>query len=452
MRNVLVEREAELDVIATLAGRLADGRGGVLVIEGRSGIGKTSVLAALREATQAVGARVLSARCDELERGYAYGVMRQLLEPVVAERHGELAGAAALATASLGLGPAASAPFPGAAVGGDAGFAAMHALHELVAGLSADAPVVLTIDDAQWADRESARMISFLANRVEDQGVLIALTLRHGLRDGERRGPARLGARPETRVLELHPLSADGSATVLGTLLGAVPHPDFAAAVHVSVAGNPLLLEQLALHLRREDVDPTAAAAAVLADVDATSVARSVLVRLATLGDDERAVARAVAVLGDAVRVPAVAAVARVPPESVVQALVRLQRAEVLDPDGTAYAHAIVREAVLGDMTAAERGEAHGLAAQALLEVGVDHEQAGLHFLQAPGTGRQDVVAALRTAAAAAQARGSAAAGAPLPAPRPRGAGPPHGTPDGPRGGRAGGPARRGRPRRVAAP
>lgn len=184
-------------------------------------------------------------------------------------------------------------------------------------------------------------------------------------------------------------------------------HPSFAAAVHTSVSGNPLLLDQLALELRREGVDPTAAGAARLAEVDATSVVRSVLGRLASLGAGDQAVARAVAVLGDANRIRTVAAVAEMDPHTVVAALGRLQRAEVLEPEGRAYAHAIVRDAVLGDVTAAERGLAHARAARALLDDGVAHERAALHLLEAPGTGRADVVAALRTAARAATARGA---------------------------------------------
>ena len=55
------------------------------MVEGPAGIGKTALLAVAREVAEGEGFRVLRARGAELEREFAFGVVRQLVEPVVAE-------------------------------------------------------------------------------------------------------------------------------------------------------------------------------------------------------------------------------------------------------------------------------------------------------------------------------------------------------------------------------
>ena len=97
----LVEREAELDAVELLLEAARRGAGAALVVEGPAGIGKSSLLAAAREAGTS-DLRVVSARGGELERDFPFGVVRQLLEPVVvgagaAERATLLEGAAGLA-------------------------------------------------------------------------------------------------------------------------------------------------------------------------------------------------------------------------------------------------------------------------------------------------------------------------------------------------------------------
>src|SRR5262245_29257052 len=78
--SALLERGDELRRIdACLTGACA-GAGGTLAIEGPAGIGKTALLTAARAAGRAAGMRVLSARGAEIERDFAYGAVRQLLE------------------------------------------------------------------------------------------------------------------------------------------------------------------------------------------------------------------------------------------------------------------------------------------------------------------------------------------------------------------------------------
>src|SRR3954447_11239636 len=110
----LLERETELAAIDAGLHEARDGEGRLLVIEGPAGIGKTRLLRAARERATAAGMAVLSARGSELKRVFPFAVVRQLLEPAVAEvdedRRAELfAGTASAAKAVLGIGSEAAA-------------------------------------------------------------------------------------------------------------------------------------------------------------------------------------------------------------------------------------------------------------------------------------------------------------------------------------------------------
>ena len=76
----LLERDGELGLVAALVARVRGGEGAVLVVEGQAGVGKTELLRAAEEVGEAEGLRVLRARGSELDRAFAFGVVRQLLE------------------------------------------------------------------------------------------------------------------------------------------------------------------------------------------------------------------------------------------------------------------------------------------------------------------------------------------------------------------------------------
>src|SRR6266540_2800424 len=108
----LLERIEELARIESALAEARSGRGTFVVVEGPAGIGKTALLAATRTAAADGGMRVLRSRGTELEREFAFGVVRQLFEPPLAdasedERADLLEGAAGVAAGLLGL-PGAS--------------------------------------------------------------------------------------------------------------------------------------------------------------------------------------------------------------------------------------------------------------------------------------------------------------------------------------------------------
>src|SRR3954463_1638840 len=122
----VLERDAELARIREALVAAGAGRGAALVVEGVAGIGKTALLASAREDAARRGIRVLRARGAQLEADFAFGVVRPLFDPPLAEagddeRARVLQGPAALAGRLLGL-LGAPPVGDGAAAAGDAGF------------------------------------------------------------------------------------------------------------------------------------------------------------------------------------------------------------------------------------------------------------------------------------------------------------------------------------------
>ena len=103
----LLERERELAAVEALL----EGGGGVLVVEGAAGIGKTALVEAACSRAEGRGRVVLRARGSELEAGFAFGVVRQLFERRLAGAGPE--GAGGVACRARGGGAAAAAGRPG---------------------------------------------------------------------------------------------------------------------------------------------------------------------------------------------------------------------------------------------------------------------------------------------------------------------------------------------------
>ena len=295
--DVLRERSAELAAIDRAVSVAVAGDGRLLVFEGPAGIGKSSLLQAVRDRAEAAGMETLAARGGELERRFGFGVARQLFEAAVRDGRSAprlLAGTARLAGPVLGVDPdpeGLGAPRDP----GEAAFAVQHGLYWLTAQLSERRPVALVVDDAHWADPESLRFLVHLARRLEGLPVLLAVATRPPS-DGDRL-LHRLAATAGAEVLTPAPLSAAASGEIVRSL---APDADdeVCRICHARAGGNPFYLRELANGLRSERLERGPSAADRLADWSPESVTRYVRARVAAVPAAARSLARAVAILG----------------------------------------------------------------------------------------------------------------------------------------------------------
>lgn len=400
-QDPLVERDAETAALAELLDRLAGGRSGLVVVEGPPGLGKTRLLQEAQRLAAGRSVRVLTARGSQLESSFAYGVVRQLFDP-------ELADAVRRESLLEGSAAGARSVFEVAAEVQADGFGILHGLSWLVANLAAHGPLMLVVDDAQWCDGGSLRFLGYLARRLAAWPVVLAVAMRS---DGEPGGHddllAELALEPEALVLRPAALSEAATARLVEHRLGVAPDPAFATACHRTTSGNPLLLSQLLRALAAQAVRPDASHADTVVAIGSRAISSMVLMRLRRLPEEAAAVARAVAVLGGA-GLPQVAALAELTEQQAARALAALVRAELVhDVQPASFVHPLVRDAVYQALPAAERGLRHERAARVLREGGADDEQVAAHVLLAPPRGDEEVVALLVRAGRSAAARGA---------------------------------------------
>lgn len=411
----LLERERELRALDSLIMAAGRGSGQLVTVQGAAGVGKTRLLTAARAKAQRAGLRVLVARGSELERTFAYGVVRQLFEPVLAgmdpvQRNDLLAGAARPAAMLFEQADAT-------AIGGDMSFALLHGLFWVTANL-AQAPLMLVVDDLHWSDGPSLRFLTYLMPRLEGLPLLVAVALRPAEPAVDQELMAQIITDPLVRVLQPAPLSEGASARLVRAVLADKAEDAFCLACHTATGGNPLLLRSLADAAAAEGLEATAAGAVRLHEIGPQVVRRRVALRLARLGPSAVALCGALAILGDDASSAEIAALAGLASAEALQTTRQLADIEILRQNapssgkapGTGvirFVHPLVKAAVYEGLAETARLAGHARAARLLADNGATPERIAAHLLLIPPAGDNFVVEALRRAADHAFTRGS---------------------------------------------
>jgi DNA-binding CsgD family transcriptional regulator len=400
---LLLDRDSEL---AALAGEIAgvrSGGGRVIAVEGPAGIGKSSLLAAAGQVAATGGGLVLRARGGPLEQDAAWGVARELFEPLRGRSSWDELTVGAAALARRVLDREAGEP----ASGGDAMYAAGRGLSWLAANLAERSPVLLMIDDVHWADAPSLRWLAQLARGLDGQALGVLVAVRSGEPASEPDLLAELLAAapgPPVRPRALGPAAAE--ALVRERL----PSADalFAHACHAVTRGNPFLLVALLRQLVAEEIQPTDEVATRLPAFGPEQVARSVERQLSRLPDGAGRLACAVAVLGSGTPLRRAARLARLEQRDAGRLADALRAAGLLEEGAElAIAHPLVEGALYARLPRGERSLWHADAASLLARDAADAEQIALHLLRTEPGDQAETVATLCHAATRASARGA---------------------------------------------
>jgi DNA-binding CsgD family transcriptional regulator len=381
------------------------------VIEGPAGIGKTALLAAARTAAAEGGMRVLRSRGTELERDFAFGVVRQLFELPLAEaseleRADLLQSAAGVAAGILGLpgAPAADGPHPS---GVDPSFAILHGLYWLCANLAAASPLCIVVDDAHWADAPSLRYLAFLLTRLEELDVALVLATRPCEAGTDAELLASVATDPSAQVISLPPLTRAAVAQLVESSLAGAPDSVFIDACLRATRGTPFLMRVLVEALREGGIAPTAEAARHVERIGARTVGRSIRLRLRRLPQHAGRLARALAVLeqGDLLSAARLAGLDESEAAEAAEVLVTAGILEAGRP--LTFIHPIVRRGIYSELSGAERAQGHRRAARLLAEQPGADERVAKHLLVSEPAGDEWVVERLVEAACRAGKQGA---------------------------------------------
>ena len=401
--GALLDRDVELGELGRRLAQARLGSGRVIVVAGPAGIGKSTLLAAAAATARAGGAVVLRARCSPLEQHAAWGMVRQLFDPLRTRPDWADLTAGAAGLAGRVLAPEAGEP----AHAGDAMHAAVRGLVWLASNLGDRGSAVFAIDDVHWADAPSLRWLALLAQSLDEVpiGVLCAV------RSGE---PAAapdllaelLASAPETPVRP----RALGPAAVQTLVRERLPAASagFAQACHAVTGGNPFLLGALLTQLTADGIAPDDEAAARLGTFGSEQVARVIERQLARLPDGAGPLARAVAVLGSGTPLRQAAVLARLEATAAARAADALRAAGLVE-DGPelVLAHPLIAGTLYASLPSSERALWHAAAAALLTAERAGPERIGLHLLRTEPAREAATVAALREAARQASARGA---------------------------------------------
>ncbi|MFJ9648386.1 LuxR C-terminal-related transcriptional regulator [Streptomyces sp. NPDC004244] len=347
--------------------------GGIAVISGPVASGKTALLHRVLERTADSGIRLLSAVTSAAEQDIPFGVVEELLRDT-----------------RDGAGPL---PLHGSRPGTDGLVPAetLVSFHARLAGLAARGPVLIAVDDVQYADPQSLHCLLYALGRARASGSGLGLLVTRGPDAGT--SPPRvldeLLRQAEGPRLRLGPLSTRGVEALLAhraadAAPASVPaatgarwrSPRLAASLHTATGGNPLLVHSiLDDHLPRlwagEEPDgPLHTGEQFL---------QNALICVHRTGTDGLRVAQGIALLGNAGRIPLLARLVRAGEGAVEQVVTALVDAGILQ--GTRFRHDAVRAAVLEGLDDDEVAGLRRRAARLLYEAGAAPVAVATHLL-----------------------------------------------------------------------
>jgi DNA-binding CsgD family transcriptional regulator len=380
---VLQGRDVEQARVTALLDAARAGRGGALVLRGQPGVGKSALLADVRN--RAGEMTVLRTQGVESESPLAFAALHRLLRPVMSCVDRLPAPQARSLRAALGEAP-----------GGDTDrFLVFLAVLSVLAEAAEQRPVVALVDDAHWLDEASAAALLFVARRLENEKVALVFAAREG--------DVRQFDGGDLPILELGGVDAGAAGRLLTERAGVAVPPAVTQALVAGTGGNPLALAELADALPADQlrgVVPLPARLPLTGGVE-----RAFLDRYRRLPVAAQAVLLA-ASADDSARVTVVrAAAADLGADD--DGWAAAERSALLRVHGSAVElrHPLVRSAVYGGATSTERRRAHAALAAATTGAS-DADRRAWHLAASVDEPDEAVVVELEKAAERATARG----------------------------------------------
>lgn len=350
--------------------RASGGRGGLVGVEGPAGIGKSILLAHVREKATSAGWRVLDTRCTPMSTTISNCLLRDwfgtLAHRIGSGIHPFDGPGQVLADLTDGSGRGI----------GDLAYGVRWVLEDL----TTDQPVLLVVDDLQWADAGSLQVLDLLVNALGQLPCLVVYAVRTGERVSS---PESLGRiQQASKILTPAPLSLAAVASLMQEMNPSVTDADV-EEVHRSTGGVPFYVQEVV---------------AEGGETTPEAVIGSIAGRLPRVSDTAAETARAIFVLGSQASIGTVSALTGEQLDVVADDIAALVAAQVvsLENGQLAARHPLIAQAVLAHMTSAESAELHRRTAELLASRGAARAVVANHLLHTVPAGDPRVQARLR--------------------------------------------------------
>jgi DNA-binding CsgD family transcriptional regulator len=389
---LFVGRGPELDALGGRLERALAGSGGLVLVAGEAGIGKTRMLAEFALAARERGALTLWGASFEGDWHPPYGPWVEVLGDAVRSldparlRQALGRGAPVLARLLPELGPAlGEVPAVASLSPEEERFRLFDAVAQFLVAVAARQPVVLVLDDLHWTDGDSLQLLAYCGRFVGRAGLLLVgayrdapLDLGHPLVDTL----AVLGRQATYEHLGLGGLSRAEVADYLARANRQPPPAALAGAIHAETGGNPFYVRQLWRHLVDERVAVRQHGRWVLtAEIGHAGVPQGVrhvvARRLARLSGTARTALHAAAALTAGFDFPILQTITGLPEEALLGCLDEAVGSGLIQvarrPAGTYdFVHPIVRQTLYDDLNPDRRARLHRRLAEALVRADAD--------------------------------------------------------------------------------
>jgi DNA-binding CsgD family transcriptional regulator len=399
----LLGRDRELSLVGAVMATLWHGSAATVLVEGEAGIGKTCLVRRIADDARSRGFAVFRGGAHPFERTRPFGAVASTFDLSQRSPDPRRAAVGRLLAGDLDTADPRVGPAP------DLRYRVVEEILDLVETSSARQPVLVVVEDLQWADGSSLLAIRSIAHDLAHAAVLLIVTTRPAPHSAELVDLLDELAAGGARALPLRALLPDEVDALASRELGGAPGAALTAAL-AKASGNPLWVTAMLRALKdegrlRRDGDRFEVTSTELP----ASLSELVVRRLRYLPPSTLELLQLTAVLGDSASILDVATVARRQPAEVVAQLSDAFEARLLDQDAAtvAFRHQLVHDAVYQQLPASVRRLRHRDAAEALIEAGADLLRVSDHLIRGADRGDLQAVQWLRGAAR------EAAAGAP---------------------------------------
>ncbi len=389
----LVGRQRVMEPLSNRIRGAAQGRGGMALLTGEAGIGKTRCAEELLEVARGLGMQTLSGRCaSELGAPPLWPLASALRQLTHAD--------AALSARAHGLLVSGAPEAAGEVTDtGSAGFEAIERAAKLLESVSAAHPTILMLDDLQWADLGTLRLLAFLGPALGALPLFVLCTHRDAdERMAGAREQTRLQMLRHTQTVELGALDRDQVTELVEVVGGWKPPKALADAIRNAAGGVPLFVQEVVRTLelehggkRLDTLSPSA--------VRVPDLARDLLRdRVDRLPDATVDVLSHAAVLGERFDLSVLCALVELEPDDLLEHLEPASKEGQLQSDGPhayRFAHSMLRTVIYDDLQPRQRIAIHRRAA-VLLDARPEGErlagEVARHYYLSLPAGDHDVV------------------------------------------------------------